>query len=89
MTIVVFTLARRDLIERTVASIRGIRNPVVVHMYTATAPTWRDMVLGYGETDLKQLILAGGRDRARVRRRFCRTCGSSSRPKCFNLTEPD
>ena len=46
VTIVVFTPARRDLIERTVESIRGIRNQVVIHMYTATAPTWRDVVLG-------------------------------------------
>ncbi|MDF2560453.1 MAG: 2-isopropylmalate synthase [Microbacterium sp.] len=88
VTIVVFTPARRDLIERTVASIRGIRNPVVIHMYTATAPTWRDMVLGYGEADLKQLILAGGRDvrefagdLPNVRFEFS--------PEVFNLTEPD
>ncbi|MFF1541974.1 2-isopropylmalate synthase [Microbacterium sp. NPDC058269] len=88
VTIVVFTPARRDLIERTVASIRGIANPVVIHMYTATAPTWRDMVLGYGTEDLKQLILAGGRDvwefaghLPNVRFEFS--------PEVFNLTEPD
>ena len=45
VTIVVFTPARRELIERTVESVRGIRNPVVILMYTATAPTWRDVVL--------------------------------------------
>ena len=45
VTIVVFTAARADLIERTYDSIAGLRN-VVVHMYTATAPTWRDVVLG-------------------------------------------
>src|SRR6185437_4855735 len=44
VAIVVFTPARRDLIERTVASVRGITNPVVLHMYTATAPTWRNVV---------------------------------------------
>lgn len=38
VAIVVFTPARRDLIERTVESVRGIRNDVVIHMYTATAP---------------------------------------------------
>ena len=36
VTIVVFTPARRDLIERTTAAIRGIRNDVVIHLYTAT-----------------------------------------------------
>jgi 2-isopropylmalate synthase len=88
VTIVVFTPARRDLIERTVASISGITNPVVIHMYTATAPTWRSMVLGYEPEDLKKLILAGGRDvwefagdMPNVRFEFS--------PEVFNLTEPD
>ncbi|GAA3958059.1 2-isopropylmalate synthase [Gordonia caeni] len=88
VTIVVFTPARRDLIERTVASIQGIGNPVVIHMYTATAPTWRSTVLGYEREELKQLILAGGRDvlelagdMANVRFEFS--------PEVFNLTEPD
>ncbi|KRA23629.1 2-isopropylmalate synthase [Microbacterium sp. Root61] len=88
VTIVVFTPARRDLIERTVASIRGIRNPVVIHMYTATAPTWREVVLGQDRAALKDLILAGGRDilaltedHPGVRFEFS--------PEVFNLTEPD
>ncbi|WP_417540469.1 2-isopropylmalate synthase [Microbacterium maritypicum] len=88
VTVVVFTPARRDLIERTVASIQGIANPVVIHMYTATAPTWRSMVLGREPEDLKQLILAGGRDvwelagdMPNVRFEFS--------PEVFNLTEPD
>ncbi|WP_234820580.1 2-isopropylmalate synthase [Mycolicibacterium goodii] len=87
-TIVVFTPARRDLIERTVESIRGITNDVVVHMYTATAPTWRDVVLGKGRDELRELVLAGGRDildltadLANVRFEFS--------PEVFNLTEPD
>ncbi|MGH3582182.1 MAG: 2-isopropylmalate synthase, partial [Mycobacterium sp.] len=88
VTIVVFTPARRDLIERTVESIDGITNDVVVHMYTATAPTWRDTVLGKGRDELRELILAGGRDvlelagdRPNVRFEFS--------PEVFNLTEPD
>lgn len=87
VTIVVFTAARRDLIERTVASIQGIANPVVIHLYTATAPTWRNTVLGYDQAALKQLILAGGRDvldlaggMPNVRFEFS--------PEVFNLTEP-
>lgn len=88
VTIVVFTPARRDLIKRTVESIRGIRNEVVIHMYTATAPTWRNMVLGHDRKALKELILAGGRDvlefagdLPNVRFQFS--------PEVFNLTEPD
>jgi 2-isopropylmalate synthase len=53
VAIVVFTPARRDLVERTVDSVRGIANPVVIHMYTATAPTWRDVVLGHDRDALR------------------------------------
>ncbi|MFK4791128.1 2-isopropylmalate synthase [Microbacterium sp. ZW T5_56] len=88
VTIVVFTPARRDLIERTVESIRGVRNPVVIHMYTATAPMWRDVVLGRDRSQLLELILNGGRDvlefagdLPNVRFEFS--------PEVFNLTEPD
>nr|WP_305069221.1 2-isopropylmalate synthase [Leucobacter tenebrionis] len=88
VTIVVFTPARRDLIERTVASVQGIANPVVIHMYTATAPAWRDLVLRQDRDELKRLILAGGRDvlefageTPNVRFEFS--------PEVFNLTEPD
>ncbi|MFG3618511.1 2-isopropylmalate synthase [Nocardia sp. NPDC047654] len=88
VTIVVFTPARRDLIERTVASIRGIPNDVVIHLYTATAPAWRDVVLGKDRAALRELILDGGRavldcagDLPNVRFEFS--------PEVFNLTEPD
>ncbi|MBD8518254.1 2-isopropylmalate synthase [Plantibacter sp. CFBP 8804] len=88
VTIVVFTPARRDLIERTVESIRGIRNPVVIHLYTATAPLWREVVLGHDRDSLRALILAGGSDVVEfagdldgVRFEFS--------PEVFNLTEPD
>ena len=88
VTIVVFTPARRDLIERTVESVRGIRNPVVIHMYTATAPTWRDTVLGKDRAVLTELILAGGRDV----REFAGDAPNMRfefSPEVFNLTEPD
>lgn len=62
VTIVVFTPARRDLIERTVESIRGITNDVVIHMYIATAPIWRDVVLGASREQVADLITAGARD---------------------------
>lgn len=88
VTIVVFTPARRDLIERTVEAIRGVRNEVVIHMYTATAPTWRDVVLGHDRTALTEVILNGGNavlelagDMPDVRFEFS--------PEVFNLTEPD
>lgn len=88
VTIVVFTPARRDLIERTVQSVRGISNDVVIHMYAATAPVWRNTVLGKDRAELRELILSGARDVAEfvddatnIRFEFS--------PEVFNLTEPD
>ncbi|WP_374206618.1 2-isopropylmalate synthase [Microbacterium sp. KSW4-4] len=88
VTIVVFTPARRDLIERTVESVRGIRNPVVIHMYTATAPTWRDVVLGQDREGLRALILTGGQDVLRVAGDLDDVRFEFS-PEVFTLTEPD
>ncbi|MFD2466314.1 2-isopropylmalate synthase [Amycolatopsis silviterrae] len=88
VTIVVFTPARRDLIERTVESIRGIRNDVVIHLYTATAPTWRSVVLGHDQASLKDLILAGARDVLRAAGDLPNVRFEFS-PEVFNLTEPD
>ena len=87
VTIVVFTAARTDLIERTYQSIAGLPN-AVVHMYTATAPTWRDVVLGKERDELHGMIFRAAEDVARGgdghdgwRFEFS--------PEVFNLTEPD
>ncbi|QBJ98623.1 2-isopropylmalate synthase [Rhodococcus sp. ABRD24] len=87
VTIVVFTAARTDLIERTFESVRGLPN-VVLHMYTATAPTWRDVVLRHDRESLHRLIFdaaqevaRGGDNQPGVRFEFS--------PEVFNLTEPD
>ncbi len=88
VTIVVFTPARRDLIERTVESIRGIRNPVVIHLYTATAPVWRDVVLGKGRDELRDLILEGASDVLELAGHLPNVRFEFS-PEVFNLTEPD
>ncbi|NLV78330.1 MAG: 2-isopropylmalate synthase [Rhodococcus sp.] len=88
VTLVVFTPARRDLIERTVDSVRGITNPVVVHLYTATAPTWREVVLGHERAALTDLILSGGRDVLELTAGLPNVRFEFS-PEVFNLTEPD
>lgn len=88
VTVVVFTAARRDLIERTVASVAGIRNPVVIHVYTATAPVWRDTVLGRSRDELKGLILDAGRDVLSLAGALPHIRFEFS-PEVFNLTEPD
>lgn len=88
VTLVVFTPARADLIARTLESVEGIANDVVIHMYTATAPVWREVVLGRSRAEVAELIVAGARDIARlagarpnIRFQFS--------PEVFMLTEPD
>jgi hypothetical protein len=86
VTIVVFTPARRDLIERTVESVAGMAGQVVIHMYAATAPVWRDVVLRRTRDELAAMIYAGAED-------ILELAGDSVRfqfsPEVFNLTEPD
>ena len=88
VTIVVFTAARRDLIARTVEAVRGIRNPVVIHLYTATAPIWRETVLGRDRDELRELILDAGRDVRALAADLPRVRFEFS-PEVFMLTEPD
>ncbi|WP_285030898.1 2-isopropylmalate synthase [Mycolicibacterium sp. lyk4-40-TYG-92] len=88
VTIAVFTPARRDLIERTVESVRGMRNDVVIHMYTATAPTWRNTVLGKDRDELRSLILHGALDVLTLTEGMPNIRFQFS-PEVFNLTEPD
>lgn len=88
VTVVVFTPARRDLIERTVESVRGITNEVVIHLYTATAPVWREVVLGKDRAQLRELILAGARDVLDLAGGWPNVRFQFS-PEVFNLTEPD
>ncbi|NUR85202.1 MAG: 2-isopropylmalate synthase [Nonomuraea sp.] len=84
VTVVVFTPARAELIERTFASVAGL-DRVVVHLYTATAPTWRDVVLGRSRAEVKAMIMEAAALMARLgtRVRF------QFSPEVFNLTEPD
>ncbi|MFF2396244.1 2-isopropylmalate synthase [Nocardia sp. NPDC058114] len=88
VTVVVFTPARRDLIERTVESVRGIANEVVIHLYTATAPVWREVVLGKDRAQLRELIVAGARDVLELADELPHVRFQFS-PEVFNLTEPD
>jgi 2-isopropylmalate synthase len=96
VTISVFTPARPELIERTFESVAGLPN-VLVHLYTATAPAWRDLVLRGNRAQVKTLIedaaalvakLAERRPGAEHGRGTGRTRFEFS-PEVFNLTEPD
>lgn len=87
VTVVVFTAARADLIERTFASIDGLPR-TVVHLYTATAPVWRDVVIGRGRRELRALVEAAATLMARLAGQRPGVRFEFS-PEVFNLTEPD
>jgi 2-isopropylmalate synthase len=54
----VLTQAREDLIERSVQSLVGAQQ-ATVHLYNATAPTFRKVVFRIGREECKQLAVAG------------------------------
>ena len=56
----VLTQAREDLIERTVQSLEGAQR-ATVHMYNATAPTFRKVVFRIGREECKRLAVDGTR----------------------------
>jgi 2-isopropylmalate synthase len=87
VTPVVFTAARADLIERTFAAMEGLPR-AVVHLYTATAPTWREIVLGHDRRELRALIMEAAGQIARLADGLPGVRFEFS-PEVFNLTEPD
>ncbi|MFD8985998.1 2-isopropylmalate synthase [Streptomyces sp. NPDC059564] len=60
VTISVLTQAREDLIERTVESLAGARR-ATVHLYNATAPTFRRVVFRGSKEQIKQIAVDGTR----------------------------
>ena len=55
VTPMVLTQARPELIERTIASVRGARR-VIVHVYNATAPVWRRVVFNMSVDEMLKLV---------------------------------
>ncbi|GAA3218105.1 hypothetical protein GCM10020256_21790 [Streptomyces thermocoprophilus] len=87
VTPVVFTAARADLIERTFEAVEGLPR-AVVHLYVATSPVWREVVLGRDRAGVRRIVREAAELMARragdtpsVRFQFS--------PETFNLTEPD
>ncbi|SEB88051.1 2-isopropylmalate synthase [Streptomyces melanosporofaciens] len=60
VTISVLTQAREELIERTVDSLRGAHR-ATVHLYNATAPTFRRVVFRGTREQVKQIAVDGTR----------------------------
>ncbi|WP_210587967.1 2-isopropylmalate synthase [Streptomyces sp. GESEQ-35] len=87
VTPVVFTPARRELIDRTFEAIEGLPR-AVVHLYIATSPVWREVVLGRDRGEVWRTVREAAEHMAR------RADGASYvrfqfSPETFNLTEPD
>ncbi|WP_426511728.1 2-isopropylmalate synthase [Dactylosporangium sp. McL0621] len=89
VTVVVFTAARDDLIARTAEAVDGL-GKAVVHLYTATAPVWRDVVLRQDRAGVKRLVTGAAE---RVLHHTDRLTATRTRfefsPEVFNLTEPE
>ncbi|MFF0728017.1 2-isopropylmalate synthase [Streptomyces sp. NPDC004134] len=60
VTISVLTQAREELIERTVASLKGAHR-ATVHLYNATAPVWREVVFRGSRDAVRQIAVDGTR----------------------------
>ena len=55
VTPMVMTQLRHDLIDRTLLSMSGARR-VIVHLYNAVAPAWREIVFGLSVEQVGQLV---------------------------------
>lgn len=60
VTIEALTQSREHLIRRTVESLRGARR-AIVHVYNATAPTFREVVFGMSKDEVRELAVSSVR----------------------------
>lgn len=58
VTIEVLTQARPELIQRTIASLKGARR-AIVHLYNPIAPAFRRIVFAKSREEIKQIAIAG------------------------------
>ncbi len=87
----VLTQAREDLIERTVQSLIGAKRSTV-HLYNATAPTFREVVFKVDRKACKQIAVEGTRNVVRFAEQYLgRTeyFGYQYSPEIFVDTELD
>ncbi|GAA3734212.1 2-isopropylmalate synthase [Streptomyces tremellae] len=91
VTISVLTQAREELIERTVESLRGAHR-ATVHLYNATAPTFRRVVFGGTKDQIKQIAVDGTRLVTEYAQKILgpeTTFGYQYSPEIFTDTELD
>ncbi len=56
----VLTQSRRDLIERSFASLDGAKQ-AIVHLYNAVSPAWRRIVFGMERHEVREIAVAGAK----------------------------
>ncbi len=89
VTPMVLTPMREDLIDRTVASLRGARR-AIVHVYNATAPAWRRIVFGMTVPEMLRFIESQVTYVRRATERFPETEWILQySPETFSATEPE
>jgi 2-isopropylmalate synthase len=59
VTIQVLTQAREELIERTVASLAGLRGTALIHLYNSTSTLQRRVVFGLDRDGVKDIAVQG------------------------------
>ena len=86
----VLVQARDELIRRTVECLRGAP-AAIVHLYNATAPRLRDLVLRSTRAEVKALAVEGTRLIMKYAGRLLGDCdfGYQYSPELFHETEPD
>ncbi|HUX82546.1 MAG TPA: 2-isopropylmalate synthase [Halothiobacillus sp.] len=89
VTIAVLTQARPHLLARTLESLQGARH-AIVHIYIATAPTFRETVFGMNQDEVTQQVLQSV---AQTRRHADANPETEwvleFSPETFNATEPE
>jgi len=89
VTIQVLTQAREDLIKRSFDSLRGAKQ-AIVHLYNATAPTFRRVVFGMEKPEVVRLAVNGARTILEESRKQPETRWSFEySPETFSSTELD
>lgn len=56
----VLTQSRRDLIEKTFASLEGAER-AIIHVYNAVSPAWRRIVFGMSREEIKAIAIEGAK----------------------------
>ncbi|RKP58818.1 2-isopropylmalate synthase [Pararobbsia silviterrae] len=87
VTIEVLTQSRTDLIERTFESLEGVPR-AIVHLYNATAPSFRKIVFGMSRDEVKALAVEGTRTIKRCAAERPQTHWTFQySPETFSMTE--